>query len=179
MIKYIIKRDGSIAFCDGQKIQNAIEKALRASCEGRPDTHALTEEVLDLCNAQPGDRIHVEAIQDAVENVLMKRGLTATAKAYILYREQRRKIREGQAVADATIRLFKDYLDDKDWKVNENANTSKSVNGMNNYIREAFTKQYWLNEVYPKEISQAHTQGYFHIHDLGFFGAYCAGWDLY
>mgnify|MGYP003585957681 CR=1 FL=1 len=179
MIKHIIKRDGELAFCDGQKILNAIEKALKASSEGRPDTRKLTEEVLDICNAQTEDNIHVEAIQDAVERVLMKNGLTATAKAYILYREQRRKIRDGQAVVDATVRLFKDYLDDKDWKVNENANTSKSVNGMNNYIREAFTKQYWLSEVYPKNIGEAHTNGYFHLHDLGFFGPYCAGWDLY
>lgn len=178
MLKHVVKRDGTVVFCDGQKIQNAIEKALKASGEASGNTRKLAEEVLEGCWAAATESINVEQIQDTVEEVLMRNGLTATAKAYILYREQRRRIRDGQAVADATIRLFRDYLDDRDWKVRENANTSRSVNGMNNYIREAFTRQYWLNEVYPAEIREAHTDGHFHLHDLGFFGPYCAGWDL-
>lgn len=179
MIKHIIKRDGTVVFCDGQKIQNAIAKALDAAHEQKGDARTLAEEVLDICNAKTDDRIGVEAIQDTVEQVLIKHDLAATAKAYILYREKRRAAREGGAVVTATVKLFRDYLDDRDWKINENANTSKSVNGLNNYIREAFTKQYWLNEVYPEAIRNAHLNGYFHLHDLGFFGAYCAGWDLY
>ncbi len=179
MLKHVVKRDGTVVFCDGQKIQNAIEKALKVSGETSGNPRRLAEEVLELCWSTAADNIQVEQIQDTVEQVLMRNGLTATAKAYILYREQRRKIRDGQAVVDATIRLFHDYLDDRDWKVRENANTSRSVNGMNNYIREAFTRQYWLNEVYPAEIRAAHADGYFHLHDLGFFGPYCAGWDLY
>ena len=74
--------------------------------------------------------------------------------------------------------MFSDYLTDKDWGVRENANTQKSVNGLNNYIREAFTKKYWLYEIYPEEVRDAHISGDCHIHDLGFFGPYCAGWDL-
>jgi ribonucleoside-triphosphate reductase len=74
--------------------------------------------------------------------------------------------------------MFSDYLDDKDWQINENANTSKSIAGLNNYVREEFTKQYWLNEIYPEEVREAHLNGECHIHDLGFFGPYCAGWDL-
>jgi ribonucleoside-triphosphate reductase len=74
--------------------------------------------------------------------------------------------------------MFSDYLTDKDWGVKENANTQKSVNGLNNYIREAFTKKYWLYEIYPEEVRDAHMSGDCHIHDLGFFGPYCAGWDL-
>ncbi|OPZ86576.1 MAG: Anaerobic ribonucleoside-triphosphate reductase [Firmicutes bacterium ADurb.Bin419] len=74
--------------------------------------------------------------------------------------------------------MFSDYLGDRDWNIKENANTQKSVNGLNNYIRETFTKKYWLHEIYPTEVREAHENGDCHIHDLGFFGPYCAGWDL-
>ena len=74
--------------------------------------------------------------------------------------------------------MFGEYLNDKDWQINENANTQKSINGLNNYVREAFTQNYWLHEIYPEEIRTAHLSGDLHIHDLGFFGPYCAGWDL-
>jgi len=74
--------------------------------------------------------------------------------------------------------MFTEYLNDMDWQINENANTQKSINGLNNYIREAFTKNYWLHEIYPEDIRNAHLNGEIHIHDLGFFGPYCAGWDL-
>ncbi|MFA7119328.1 MAG: ribonucleoside triphosphate reductase [Sphaerochaetaceae bacterium] len=178
MIKNVIKRDGQVVFCDGQKIETAITKAVMASGETGINARALTEEVLDMANARESSSIQVEEIQDLVEKVLISHGYASTAKVYILYREQRKKIRDGHAVIDATTRLFKDYLDDKDWRINENANTCKSVNGMNNYIREEFTKQYWLNEVYPAQIREAHTSGHFHLHDLGFFGPYCAGWDI-
>lgn len=74
--------------------------------------------------------------------------------------------------------MFGDYLGDKDWNIKENANMQKSVNGLNNYVRETFTKKYWLHEVYPDDVRLAHESGDAHIHDLGFFGPYCAGWDL-
>ncbi len=74
--------------------------------------------------------------------------------------------------------MFGDYLNDRDWGVKENANMQRSVNGLNNYVREAFTKKYWLYEIYPIDVCKAHESGDAHIHDLGFFGPYCAGWDL-
>ena len=74
--------------------------------------------------------------------------------------------------------MFSEYLNDRDWQISENANIQKSINGLNNYVREAFTKNYWLHEIYPDEIRNAHLSGDIHIHDLGFFGPYCAGWDL-
>ena len=77
-----------------------------------------------------------------------------------------------------TITLFDDYLTDKDWQIKENANTQYSINGLNNYVRESFTKQYWLENVYTERIKKAHIDGDIHIHDLGFFGTYCQGWDL-
>jgi anaerobic ribonucleoside-triphosphate reductase len=120
----------------------------------------------------------VEGIQDLVEKVLIEEGHAKTAKAYILYREKRKSARELDALIGATIDMFSDYLGDKDWQIQENANTQKSVNGLNNYVREMFTKKYWLYEVYPDEVRKAHESGDLHLHDLGFFGPYCAGWDL-
>jgi ribonucleoside-triphosphate reductase len=134
--------------------------------------------VVDLVSANGEDVAYVEDIQDAAEKVLIENGHAKTAKAFILYREKRRGARENNALIGATIQMFSDYLDDKDWQIQENANTQKSINGMNNYVREAFTKQYWLHEVYPQEVRQAHVEGDIHLHDLGFFGPYCAGWDL-
>ena len=120
----------------------------------------------------------VETIQDAVEKVLIENGHAKTAKAYILYREKRKSARQMDALIGATIEMFSDYLGEKDWQIQENANTQKSVNGLNNYVRETFTKKYWLYEVYPVEVREAHENGDLHLHDLGFFGPYCAGWDL-
>lgn len=178
MITYVIKRDGKRVFCDGQKIADAISKAASAAGEIGVDSASLAEEVLLKVSANGAEVCDVETIQDSVEQVLIVHNHTATAKAYILYREQRRRIREGKVVVDATVDLFNNYIDDKDWKIQENANTRKSINGMNNYVREAFTKQYWLYNVYDERIRNAHINGDMHLHDLGFFGPYCCGWDL-
>ena len=177
MVTQVIKRDGQVVFCDGRKIADAIAKAAHAANE-TIDHEMLARKVLSGLSEKHEDRVDVETIQDLVEHELIHSGAAATAKAYILYREERRKVREGRILIDATSRLFHDYLDDKDWMIQENANTRKSINGMNNYIREAFTRRYWLNEVYPTEIRDAHQSGAMHIHDLGFFGPYCCGWDL-
>jgi len=177
MVTQVIKRDGQVVFCDGRKIADAIGKAAKAANESI-DHEMLARNVLSRVSGEAKDRVDVETIQDLVEEELIHSGAAATAKAYILYREERRKVREGRILIDATSRLFHDYLDDKDWMIQENANTRKSINGMNNYIREAFTRRYWLNEVYPFEIREAHQRGAMHIHDLGFFGPYCCGWDL-
>ena len=120
----------------------------------------------------------VEDIQDLVEEVLINEGHAQTAKAYILYRERRQEARKISALIGETSELFTGYLADKDWGVKENANMQKSVNGLNNYVREHFTKKYWLYKVYPKEVREAHETGDIHLHDLGFFGPYCAGWDV-
>ncbi len=177
MLTYVIKRDGQVVFCDGQKISQAIEKAARAAGE-QVESDVLAQAVLQKAAAFGKERLEVEAVQDIVEKQLIESGAADTAKAYILYREERRKAREGQILIDATQRMFRDYLDDHDWQIKENANMRKSVNGMNNYIRETFTKQYWLHEVYSEPVRTAHLRGDFHIHDLGFFGPYCCGWDL-
>ncbi|HOV69981.1 MAG TPA: anaerobic ribonucleoside-triphosphate reductase, partial [Clostridia bacterium] len=176
----ILKRDGRLVDFDREKITNAIFKA--ASAVGGSDyvlSQRLTDEVIRLAEEKYKNSIpDVEGIQDIVEKVLIENGYAKTAKAYILYREKRKKARDMDALISATIEMFSDYLNERDWQVKENANTQRSVNSLNNYIREAFTKKYWLYEVYPGDIREAHLSGEINLHDLGFFGPYCAGWDL-
>ncbi|MCR4441694.1 MAG: ribonucleoside triphosphate reductase [Peptococcaceae bacterium] len=180
MFKEIIKRDGKIEKFKPEKITWAIFKAAMA-CGGSDFGRAefLCQQVLELAKKKYGDqRPDVEGIQDLVEKVLIENGHAQTAKAYILYREKRKSARELNALIGATIDMFADYLGERDWQVQENANTQRSINGLNNYVRETFTKKYWLHEIYPVEVREAHENGDCHIHDLGFFGPYCAGWDL-
>ena len=180
MFTMIIKRDGHQEAFDRLKIKNAIWKAAQAvNGTDEERSERLTDEVVRLAEKRYGDHTpDVEGIQDLVEKVLIEAGHAKTAKAYILYREKRRGTREINALIGATIDMFGDYLNDRDWGVKENANMQRSVNGLNNYVREAFTKKYWLYEVYPIDVCKVHESGDAHIHDLGFFGPYCAGWDL-
>jgi anaerobic ribonucleoside-triphosphate reductase len=180
MLTTIRKRDGRQEAFHKEKITWAIFKAATA-CGGHDFDRAqeLADQVVQIAQLKYKDTVpDVEGIQDIVEKVLIENGHAQTAKAYILYREKRRSARELNALIGATIEMFGDYLGDRDWHINENANTQKSVNGLNNYVRETFTKQYWLHEIYPSEVRQAHEGGEIHLHDLGFFGPYCAGWDL-
>lgn len=180
MIKQIIKRDRSTVPFKKEKIILAIFKA--ANAVGGNDfstAEALGTEVVKFAEKlYPEGTADVEGIQDIVEKVLIENGHAKTAKAYILYREKRRSARESNALIGATINMFSEYLNDRDWQINENANSQKSINGLNNYVREAFTKNYWLHEIYTEDIRQSHLSGDLHLHDLGFFGPYCAGWDL-
>lgn len=180
MITKIIKRNGDVVPFKKEKIVLAIFKA--ANAVGGDDfatSERLAEEVVRIAEQTCPDGVaEVEKIQDIVEKVLIEHGHAKTAKAFILYREKRRSARQANALIGATIDMFSNYLNDTDWKINENANTQKSINGLNNYVREAFTQNYWLHEIYPVDVRDAHVSGDIHIHDLGFFGPYCAGWDL-
>ncbi|MBR1984450.1 MAG: ribonucleoside triphosphate reductase, partial [Clostridia bacterium] len=180
MIKQVRKRDGQIQEFNKVKIADAIYKAAVA-CDGndRELADRLADEVEKILHDKFGSKIPaVEQIQDTVEKVLIENRHAKVAKAYILYREKRNAAREMNALTGATIDLFSKYLDSADWAVKENANMQHSVAGLNNYVRESFTKNYWLNEIYPQEVKEAHESGALHLHDLGFFGAYCVGWDL-
>lgn len=180
MVTKIRKRSGEIVDFHQEKITRAIFKAAHA-CGGEDYSKAekLSDEVMKIIEEKYADNIpDVEEIQDIVEKVLIENGHAKTAKAYILYREKRKGAREANALIGGTIDMFGKYLGDKDWLIKENSNMQKSINGLNNYVREAFTKMYWLNEVYPENVRKAHESGEMHLHDLGFFGAYCAGWDL-
>ena len=180
MFDSIRKRDGRVEKFYPEKIAWAIFKAARA-CGGDDFKRAseLCSQVIAFAEEKhTGNIPEVEDIQDLIERVLIKEGHAQTAKAFILYREKRKGAREMNALIGATIEMFSGYLDNQDWRIKENANTQRSINGLNNYVREAFTKNYWLHEIYPAEVRQSHEDGNAHIHDLGFLGAYCAGWDL-
>jgi ribonucleoside-triphosphate reductase len=177
MISHVTKRNGERVLCDGQRIVLAVKKAAIA-CKEIVDSHEIAQQVLFKASLISKECVSVETLQDIVEHVLMENGHYRCAKAYILYRKNRQNNRDEQLILERTKKLFDSYLDDESWLVKENANARKSVNGMNNFIRENFTRQYWLGEIYPQEVSTEHESGRMHIHDLGFFGPYCAGWDL-
>lgn len=180
MISQVYKRDGTFQSFNIEKIANAIFKAAKA-CGGNDAETArklANEVVLKLEDKYKNKIPTVEEIQNCVEKVLIENRHAQVAKSYILYREKRKQAREHNALVGATIDMFDQYLSEKDWAVKENANMQRSIAGLNNYVREAFTKSYWLNEVYPDYIRDLHTSGAIHLHDLGFFGAYCVGWDL-
>jgi ribonucleoside-triphosphate reductase len=180
-ITQIKKRDGRIVDFDQVKITEAIWKALQATGEAKnkKKAEALSDQVVILLNKKFHARSipAVEEIQDIVEEVLIRGRLIQTAKSYILYRDQHRKIRELKSLLDSD-ELVGNYLKQLDWRIKENSNMSFSLQGLNNHISSAVSSRYWLNKVYPQEVRQAHLDGDFHIHDLQLLSAYCAGWDL-
>ena len=174
----IVKRDGKREEFDPKKIAAAIAKAGKATGEfGQDIADKLTIKALSLLHDTIEDRKPtVEEVQDIVEEVLLASVYKKTAKAYILYRDQRSKIREITSAFN--VDLVDQYLKKIDWQVNENSNMSYSLQGLNNYISSEISKVYWLNKIYPENIRKAHSDGDLHIHDLGLLGAYCVGWDL-
>lgn len=181
-ITKVQKRDGTIVEFDQARITNAIFKAITATDQGDGvKSKRLSEEVLKFLNRRfKKDEIpQVEQIQDVVEEVLILNNYVETAKAYILYREQRRQIREAAKVFDESIELVDRYIQELDWQVKENANMAYSLQGLNHYVTSAIAKKYWLNKVYPKEVREAAKDGDFHIHNLDTIATYCCGWDLY
>ena len=181
-IEKVQKRDGSIVSFDQNRITEAIFKALTASGEGDgKKSKKLSNKVVQILNRRfkKGEIPHVEQIQDIVEEVLILEGLVKTAKAYILYREQRRRIREAIKVSEEAVDRLDQYIEKLDWEVQENANMAFSLQGLNHYGVSYIIKKYWLNKIYPPEIREAHESGDFHIHNLDTLGPYCVGWDLY
>ncbi len=174
----IKKRNGTIVLFNPDKITRAIMRAGEATAEfDEAVAQKLMLRVLNLAQqALPGEVPSVEQIQDIVEEVLISSQYTRTAKSYIIYRDQHARIRE--IVSRADVDLIDRYLDRADWQVNENSNMAYSLQGLNNYVSSEITKVYWLNKIYPPEIRLAHSEGDFHIHDLGILSVYCVGWDL-
>jgi len=181
-ITQVCKRNGSIVEFDPKKIIMAVYKALTATKQGDgKKSRLVTARVMELLNRRfkNGKIPTIEQIQDLVEEVLILEGFAETAKAYILYREQHRLIRESEESLAQAVNMIDQYLGENDWEVKENSNMAYSLQGLNNYIANAVTKKYWLERVYPQEIRQANHNGVFHIHDLQLLAAYCCGWDLY
>ena len=176
------KRDGSIVDFDSERIASVVFKALTATNEGNGNrTKKLVEKIVKILNLRfkEGVILHVEQIQDIVEEVLILEGLVETAKAYILYREQRRRIRESATKMDEASEAIDKYIQELDWQVKENANMTYSLQGLNQFTVSFVSKNYWLNKIYPKEIRDAALSEDFHIHNLEILAPYCAGWDLY
>jgi ribonucleoside-triphosphate reductase len=180
MIREVRKRDGRVVPFELERIRCAIDKALAEVGRDQEGLAGeLAERVARLLEARFGALFgppHVEEIQDAVEEVLMDAGLPEAARAYILYREQRRKIRELKELVDP--RIVEQYLEEADWRVRENSNMTFSLQGLNVFLTEKIIGRYWLTHIYPAHIRKAHEEGDFHIHDLGTLGPYCVGWDL-
>ncbi|UMX47692.1 MAG: ribonucleoside triphosphate reductase [Candidatus Nealsonbacteria bacterium DGGOD1a] len=181
-ITKVQKRDGRIVDFDFDRIINAIFKAVTATGQGdEAKAKKIADEVLKIFNRRfKNDGIpSVEQIQDIIEEVLIMDGLVDTAKSYILYREQRRRIRDAAVASDEAMERVDQYLEKMDWEVQENANMAFSLQGLNHYAVSYTVKKYWLNKIYPKEIREANESGDFHLHNLDTLAPYCSGWDLY
>ena len=177
----VMKRDGTIAEFDIAKISKAITKAFEAEkCEFHPTViDLLALKVTSDFSAKIKDGIiNVEDIQDSVERVLSQAGYTDVAKAYILYRKQREKVRNVKATMLNYKDLVDSYLDSSDWRVKENSTVTYSVGGLILSNSGAITANYWLSEIYDEEIADAHRSGAIHLHDLSMLTGYCAGWSI-
>ncbi|MEA3379124.1 MAG: ribonucleoside triphosphate reductase [Nanoarchaeota archaeon] len=181
MIYQINKRKGELVLFNKYKIADAIFKA--AKSVGGTDwerSKQLSEMVVDLLEDRGFNNENcpnVENVQDAVEKILIEEGHAKTAKAYIIYREQHKSIREFHSYVNSN-EIMEGYLKETDWRVKENSNMSYSLQGLNNHIASVVSANYWLNKVYPPNIRKTHLEGKFHIHDLQILSSYCCGWDL-
>ena len=177
----VIKRDGSDAVFCLDKIAGAVIKAFDAT-QMQFDQDIINLIALrvsaDIQSKVKDGRVHVEDIQDSAEMVLEQAGYTKAAKAFILYRKQREKMRNMRS----TILDYKDVVDSyvkiEDWRVKENSTVTYSVGGLILSNSGAVTANYWLSEIYDEEIASAHRDADIHIHDLSMLTGYCAGWSL-
>ena len=180
MITKIRKRDGRLVDYDIGKIENAIAKAMIALGDGEIKDCKKMAKITELNLVEKfEDKVpSVEDVQDIVENVLMTNGYENVAKAYIIYRKDHEKVRHiHETVMDYKSTVDK-YLNLADWRVKENSTVTYSVGGLILSNSGAITANYWLSEVYDKEIEQAHKNADIHIHDLSMLTGYCAGWSL-
>ena len=177
----VTKRDGTAAGFEIGKISAAITKAFQAL---KKQYHPSIIDMLALrvtADFEPkikNGRINVEDIQDSVEKVLSEAGYADVAKAYILYRKQREKIRNLNSTMLNYKDLVDDYLQINDWRVKENSTVTYSVGGLILSNSGAITANYWLSEIYDQEVANAHRNAEIHIHDLSMLTGYCAGWSL-
>ena len=185
VIKSVVKRSGEVAPYDRKKIETAIGKAIQAVEKHLdPDrASALTDLVEERIRLEmAGNRAHsipaIEEIQDIVESVLIENKEVEVAKAYIIYRARHEAMRDTKNLMLDINRTMDGYLAQSDWRVHENANVNFSLGGLILHNSGTITANYWLNNIYSKEIAEAHKHAAFHIHDLSMFSGYCAGWSL-
>jgi ribonucleoside-triphosphate reductase len=176
----VIKRDGRIAPFDIAKIRSAIARAGEAAGEiDRTDAERLAAQVVKVLSYKyPQQSPQIEAIQDVVEQVLLTNDYLKTARAYIIYRESHRRLRQDRKTMVDVEASINEYLNRLDWRVSANANQGYSLGGLILNVSGKMTANYWLNHVYPPRIGEAHRDGDLHIHDLDMLSGYCAGWSL-
>ena len=177
----VVKRDGKIANFDVKKIADAITQAFEAcNKQFNPDIidFLALKVTADFEPKIKDGNIAVEDIQDSVESVLIKAGYDDVAKAYIIYRRQREKVRNLNATMVDYKAIIDNYLNVNDWRVKENSTVTYSVGGLILSNSGAVTANYWLSEIYDDEIGNAHRNADIHIHDLSMLTGYCAGWSL-
>ncbi|HNZ27792.1 MAG TPA: ribonucleoside triphosphate reductase [Spirochaetota bacterium] len=184
IIKHIIKRDGQLEIYDRSKIFDAINKAAKEVGEEDPELIErltdLTEEKLEkfMGKRHKNSAPAIEEIQDIVETVLIEERQVALAKAFIIYRAKRAAARSAKQLMLDIDSTMDGYLSQMDWRVNENSNVNYSLGGLILHNSGAITANYWLKNIYSKEVADAHRNADFHIHDLSMFSGYCAGWSL-
>ena len=177
----VIKRDDSVVEFDLAKISNAIKQAFEGI---NKEYHPSVIDFLALkvtADFEPkinDGKVAVEDIQDSVENVLIQAGYSDVAKAYIVYRRQREKVRKIKSTILDYKEIVDNYVKINDWRVKENSTVTYSVGGLILSNSGAITANYWLSEIYDKEIADAHRNADIHIHDLSMLTGYCAGWSL-
>ena len=177
----VVKRDNKIVDFDISKIKNAMSLAFEAQeIPCHPDVLDLLalKVTADFASKVKNELISVEDIQDSVEQVLIQAGYAEVAKAYILYRRQREKLRNVQSTMIDYRDTVDKYLRITDWRVKENSTVTYSVGGLILSNSGAITANYWLSEVYDDEVANAHRNCDFHLHDLSMLTGYCAGWSL-
>lgn len=180
-LQNVITRDGQTVSFDASKIVKAIEKAGQATGEfGLDEAWLLANQVVKVLKHRfaHGTAPQIEQIQDVVEQCLISANYYKTARAYIVYREQRERGRQDKKTVVDVISSINEYLDRSDWRVKANANQGYSLGGLILNISGKMIANYWLNHVYPKEVGEAHKCGDYHIHDLDMLSGYCAGWSL-
>ena len=171
------KRDGRLVAFELVKIERALTAAGNASGEFvAAQAGALAE--LVLARLLSHATLDVEQVQDQVERVLMEAYYYATARAYIVYREQHGRLRRDRKAIVEVAASMNEYLSREDWRVQANANQGYSLGGLVLNVAGKVTANYWLDEVYSAEIGEAHREGALHIHDLDMLAGYCAGWSL-
>ena len=177
----VIKRDGSEAELNLEKISGAIVKAFDATQVqyNQAIVDLLTLRVTaDMQGKVKEGKVQVEEIQDSVEKVLEQAGYAEAAKAFILYRKQREKMRNMKSTILDYKEVVNSYVKSEDWRVKENSTVTYSVGGLILSNSGAITANYWLSEIYDEEIAEAHRNADIHIHDLSMLTGYCAGWSL-
>src|SRR5690606_21009173 len=175
--QHILKRDGRVVPFDGANIVRAIAAAGRATGEVQPsEADILGTRVAARLSSHPCPGI--ETIQNIVEEVLVEAGHWKTARAYIVYRERHARLRTLRHTLVDVESSMEEYLDQRDWRVNANANQGYSLGGLILNVAGKVTANYWLSHVYDPAAGQAHRDGDIHIHDLDMLSGYCAGWSL-